>query len=195
MQAEHNDGNEIIYRMVETCTTEELEEKEAFYIAESDCYNTSLKTGTAMRDPEISAKAVASRLDQSGLNGNNIKQSKEMYLRVFNYLVQGKTPHEIVTLVDHALSNTTITRIRAGKVHEWLKDDDPVGYELMLRWSREDTERVNRGKLYDLKHKKGQLFSGNVAEIAEELGIGGDLFEKLLKKKLLFVKGWRVVSE
>ena len=197
LQAEYNADAELIYRMIETCAVDELEEKEAFYIGESDCYNTSQKTGTAMRDKEVSARAVASRLDQSGMNANGVTASKESYLKVFHLLSNGKSSYEVASIVTD-ISRTAIRRIAGGATHHWLRDEDPERYELMLRCGVEEEAKSTKStqdKQYQLRHKKGDEFTGSRAEISEKLEIDPKMVEKLLKKKLIFVKGWKLATE
>lgn len=194
LQAEYNELIPFIYRMIETCTTEELEEKEAFYISESDCYNTSLKTGTAMRDKAVSAKAVASRLDQSGMNGSAVKATKEVYVRALKLLASGKGVRETSEILLNELSPSTISRIQTGKSHgDWMEEEYPLEYKLMLRCAAEEV-KVSTLKVYQIKHKKGEEFSGNVPNICGKLQIKEDMCRKLIQKKLLSVKGWRLVN-
>ena len=195
LQAEYNEGVEFVYRVIEICTTEELEEKEAFYIMESDCYNTSLKTGTAMRDKAVSAKAVASRLYQGGMGASSVTAAKEDYVLVLKSLANGAGVRETSRILDGRISKSTISRIQLGRSHrDWMEDEYPEYYQLMLRCAAEEV-KVSTLKTYHIKHKKGAKFSGNREEIREELGISSDMCDKLLKKKLIFVKGWRVASE
>ena len=197
LQRSINGGSTPVFKIVERCLNAELEEKEAVYINDPfvNIFNLSKKTGVGMRDPDVARRNVESRGDsQHGAKSSSAKLDEEGYIMILGMLFMRKKYDKIEVALSHQISQSSIRRISRGESHRWLRELNEEEYDAMVKYYTDVTlkrDKIPKITGYEIVHKGGEKFTGTALEISEKLGISSGIAAKLIRKQLIFVKGWK----
>lgn len=172
------------FSVIEKCSFEELDILEIFWTNEFD----SIINGLNICYP---GKGAA-----SGPDNHNSKYSRLQILRVFRklYLSNELSDNEIGLLYN--VHSSTVTNIRLGHSHLWLKDSYPAQYKLIKQYriTKTRANALARNLIpggVKIRDPLGNIHNVyNMREFARINNLDGSNISKLCRGKVSTVKGW-----
>lgn len=173
-------------QILENCDISALDKLEIAWTKEFDSLNNGLNVS-------FPGKGAG-----SGINNHNSKYTKLQLLRVFRacYLDSSITDKQISE--KYFVNESTVTSIRLGNSHLWLKNDYPKQYSWIKAKDKKYTGHINRPNPFNNMYEEVSLRDpyGNIhifvsiRKFAKENKLDSSNISKVLKGIYKSTKGW-----